>query len=264
MKPAILFNFILLLITLSCETKKELKTVSGIKQTPSGILSNLLNGNLDSASGIIKWAATEGDIIEYNGQLIDSQYLYSSIDTVFTIKRNNETEYLAVFSTAPMTKDDMGKMVSASDCHVCGLKIGYFTYTIVNDSLQIQTFRKNFATHGTFGEKSYLVSFVNLGDGYEILKIDDPYNGMGISTVTTKFYMSGELLLSMISREDNAGNYDSTQKGYYEFKTDFAYNPSKHTININQTGFKIDEISGKRKSILKRKELPFDQYSLSF
>ena len=264
MKPAIIFSYILLLINLSCKSKKNFKTESGIKQTPSAVLSNLLNGNLDSTTGTIKWTATEGDIIEYNGQFTDSQFLFSTIDTIFTINQNNETEYLAVFSTAPMTKDDTGKMVNANDCHVCGLKLGYFTYSFVNDSLQIHNFRKNFATHGSFGEKSYLISFVNLGDGYEILKIDDPYNGMGISTVTTKFYMSGELLLSMISREDNAGNYDSTQKGYYEFKTEFAYNPSKHTININQTGFKIDEISGKRKSILKRKELPFDQYSLSF
>jgi len=264
MKPVIIFSYIFLLINLSCQNKKELKTETGIKQTPSGILSNLLNGKLDSTSGIIKWSATEGDIIEYHGQLIDSQYLYSSIDTVFTINRNNETAYLAIFSTAPMTKDDTGKMVNANDCHVCGLKLGYFTYNIVNDSLQIQTFRKNFATHGTFGEKSYTISFVNLGDGYELIKIDDPYSGMGISTVTTKFYMDGELLLSMISKEDNAGNYDSTQKGYYEFNTDFAYKPMKHSINIAQTGFKIDEISGKRIAILKRKELPFDQYSLSF
>ena len=68
----------------------------------------------------------------------------------------------------------------------------------------------------------------------------------------------------MISKENNLGNREKTQKGYYEFKTEYAYNTKAHTITIKQRGYKINEQSGKRVSINKIKKLNFDSYSLQF
>ncbi|RYF91082.1 MAG: hypothetical protein EOO03_02215 [Chitinophagaceae bacterium] len=103
---------------------------------------------------------------------------------------------------------------------------------------------------------------INLGDGYELLKVDDPYEGMGIASVATRFYQDGELMLSMISEENNRGNRNRYQKGYYEFKTHFAYSKKAHTLTVKQTGYKIDEQSGKRIPINKIKKLHVENYTL--
>ena len=101
-------------------------------------------------------------------------------------------------------------------------------------------------------------------DGYELLKVDDPYEGMGITSVGTKFYREGELMLSMITEENNRGNRNRNQKGYYEFNTDFAYSNKAHSITVKQTGYRIDEQSGKKIPINKIKKLQFDNYTLQF
>ncbi len=102
---------------------------------------------------------------------------------------------------------------------------------------------------------------IDLGNGYELLKIDDPYEGMGITSVTTRFYQDGELMLSMISKENNTGSRNTTQKGYYEFKTDYTYSKKTQTITAKQTGYRIDEQSGRRITINKIKKFVFDNYT---
>ena len=71
-------------------------------------------------------------------------------------------------------------------------------------------------------------------------------------------------MLSMISEENNSGNLDNDQKGYYEFKTDFTYNDTEHTILIKQTGYRIHEQSGKKIPTNETKKLIFDSYTLQF
>lgn len=232
--------------------------------SPAKILSHLLKGEYKANQKAVKWNATPGDIHEFNAQLGENNILYSFVDTTMKIERDNEKVYYTIFRTAPMIRNEDGKFVNANNCHVCGVNLGYFSYTIENDSIYINKFKRNFATHGSFGEKSYKLSLINLGDGYELLKVDDMYEGMGITSVVTKFYQDGELLLSMISKENNKGNRNKTQKGYYEFKTDFSYNTKLHTISANQSGYSIDEQTGKNIAINKIKKLIFDGYTLQF
>ena len=101
-------------------------------------------------------------------------------------------------------------------------------------------------------------------DGYELLKVDDQYEGMGITSVGTKFYREGELMLSMITEENNRGNRNRNQKGYYEFNTDFAYSNKAHSVTVKQTGYRIDELSGKRKNISKIRKIKVGDDSLQF
>ncbi|RYY69028.1 MAG: hypothetical protein EOO13_10680 [Chitinophagaceae bacterium] len=232
--------------------------------TPSEILTHLLNGEYKVNVKGVKWNATPGDIHEFNGQLWEKSVLYSFVDTTMVISRENEKVYYTIFRTAPMMTNEDGEFVNANSCHVCGVALGYFSYTIEDDSIYIQKFKRNFATHGSFGEKSYSLSIINLGDDYELLKVDDPYEGMGTASVATRFYQEGELMLSMISKENNRGNTYENQKGYYEFKTEYAYNDKAHTITIKQTGYRIDEQKGKRILINKIKKLNFDNYTLQF
>jgi hypothetical protein len=232
--------------------------------TPSQILAILLTGEYQAKWKAVKWTATPGDMYEFNGQHGEKNTLYSLVDTTMVIDNGYEKVYYTIFRTAPMVIDEYGEFVNSNGCHICGIKLGYFSYTIANDSISINQFKRNFAVHGSFGEKNYTLSMINLGDGYELLKVDDPYDGMGVASVTTKFYQDGELILSMISKENNLGNREKTQKGYYEFKTEYAYNTKAHTITIKQRGYKINEQSGKRVSINKIKKLNFDSYSLQF
>lgn len=232
--------------------------------TPENMLEHLLSGEYNTDRKAVKWYATPGDIHEFNGQLGENRALFSFVDTTMIIKRGDENVYYTIFRTAPMITSEEGDFVNANSCHICGVNLGYFSYTIENDSIYITKFKRNFATHGSFGAKSFSLSMINLGDGYELLKVDDPYEGMGITSVTTRFYQDGELMLGMISEENNSGNRDKNQKGYYEFITDFTYNDKEHTILIKQTGYRIDEKSGKKISMNKTKKLIFDSYTLQF
>ena len=235
-----------------------------VNYTPAELLTALLSGAYDANQKSVKLSATAGDIHEFNGQLGENQALFSLVDTTISIERGSENIYYTIFHTAPMVTNDDGEFVNANNCHVCGVNLGYFSYTIEGDSIYIQKFKRNFATHGSFGEKSYTLSMINLGDGYELLKVDDPYEGMGINSVATRFYQDGELLLSMISEENNSGNHDKDQKGYYEFITDFSYHDKEHTILIKQTGYRIHEQSGKKIPTNETKKLIFDSYTLQF
>ncbi len=235
-----------------------------VTYTPAELLTGLLSGEYNPNHKSVKWPATLGDIHEFNGQFAEKSVLYSFVDTTMIIKRDDENVYYTIFRTASMITNEDGEFVNANNCHVCGLNLGYFSYTIENDSIYIQKFKRNFATHGSFGEKSYRLSLINLGDGYELLMVDDPYDGMGITSVNTRFYQDGELLLSMISEENNSGNREKEQKGYYEFITDFTYNDKEHTILIKQTGYRIHEKSGKKIVTNKTKKLNFDSYTLQF
>ena len=230
--------------------------------TPAEILVHLLNGEYKADQKGVKWFATPGDMHEFNGLLGAKNTLYSFVDTTMVIERGKEKVYYTIFHTAPMMTNDEGEFVNANNCHVCGVNIGYFSYTIENDSIYVNKLKRNFATHGSFGEKSYSLSMVNLGDGYELLKVDDPYEGMGTASVATRFYQEGEMMLSMISKENNRGNRAKSQKGYYELKTDYAYDKKAHTITVKQTGYKIDEKSGKRITINKIKRLVLDGFTL--
>ncbi|MCC7525600.1 MAG: hypothetical protein IT250_12310 [Chitinophagaceae bacterium] len=232
--------------------------------TPADILKNLLSGEYNANQKAVKWYATPGDIHEFNGQPGEKNALYSFVDTTLVIERKTDKIYFVIFRTAPMVTNEEGEFVNANNCHVCGVNLGYFSYTIENDSIYVNKFKRNFATHGSFGEKSYTLSMINLGDGYELLKVDDPYDGMGMSSVATRFFQDGELMLSMISQENNSGNRDKEQKGYYEFNTDYAYNKKEHSITIKQTGYRISEKSGKKILTNKTKKLFVDSYTLRF
>lgn len=226
------------------------------------ILRNLLGGEIDTLHNAVKWNPTPGDVHEFNA--LGDGSLYTFVDTSFEVKGEGTSTIHIIFYTAPMVTDEDGEFVNANSCHVCGVSLGYISLTKDNDSLYMNRYRRNFATHGTFGAKNYAISFVNIGDGYELIKIDDAYNGMGVESVATYFYMDGQPLLSFISKENNSGNREKNQKGYYEFKTSYSYDKVNHKMKISQTGFKIDEKTGKKLLTNKTKTLNVDGYTMRF
>ncbi len=232
--------------------------------TPKDMLVNLLSGEWDAKHNAVKWKATPGDVHEFNGVLSAQSMLYSFIDTTFAVDLDGEKQYYVVFHTAPMMTNEDGEFVNANSCHVCGVNLGYFTYSKDKDSIYVDKFKRNFAKHGSFGSRSYSLSIINMGDGYELLKVDDPYEGMGTASVATRFYQEGELLLSIISKENNSGSRNKNEKGYYEFKTAFAYDPKMHTITIRQTGYRLHEQTGRKIVTDKKKKLIVDNYTLQF
>lgn len=72
---------------------------------------------------------------------------------------------------------------------------------------------------------------------------------MGTTSVATRFYQKGELMLSMISKENNSGNRSRKHKGYYELKTAFVYNDkTKLAKNLNSLRFENFPINHHRQS----------------
>ena len=234
-----------------------------VSEPKENILRELLGGEIDSLHHALKWNPTPGDIQEFNAQVGDG-HLYTFIDTTFEVKDEGIATVYIIFYTAPMVIDEEGKFVNANSCHVCGVNMGYISLTRDNDSLYIDRYWRNFTSHGTFGANNYSLSFINMGDGYELLKIDDPYSGMGVASVATKFYMDGDLLLSFISKENNGGNRKKNQKGYYEFKTTYTYDKVNHKMKISQVGFKMDEKTGRSILTNKTKTLRIDGYTMQF
>ena len=235
-----------------------------LSYSPKDMLIDLLAGQWDAQYNTVKWKATPGDVHEFNGVLSTQPFLYSVVDTTFVMGRGDEQRYYVVFSTAPMMADETGELVNANSCHVCGVNLGFFSYTKDNDSIYLDKFKRNIATHGSFGSRPYALSLINLGDGYELLQVDDPYEGMGTTSIATRFYSDGELVLSMISAENNQGNRERNEKGYYEFTTAFTYDPKMHSITIRQTGYRIGEQSGKKIVTNKTKKLVLDNNTLQF
>ena len=229
--------------------------------SPEELLQKMLSGEYLSSYNAVKWNGTPGDMHEFNGLLGEKGTLYSFVDTIFIVQRGSDTMYYTVFRTAPMIISEDGDFVNSNNCHVCGVNLGLFSYTIENDSIYIYKFKRNFATHGSFGEKSYDLSMVNLGDGYELLKVDDIYEGMGTTSFITRFYLDGELKLSMISAENNRGSRDKNQNGYYEFTSDFSYDNNDRSIIIKQSGYRIDERRGRKIPIFKIHKTTIDNYS---
>ena len=265
MKFQCYYPSIMLLFLLSCTDNVESQQqTSQHSTTPEAILTRLLAGEMDAKHNAVKWKPTPGDIEEYHGQISNKAALFTIIDTVFKVDRELDTLYYIVFRTAPMITDEDGGFVNSNSCHACGVNLGYFSYTVENDSIYINKYKRNFATHGSFGNKSYLLSLVNLGDGYEYLKVDDHYEGMGTHSVTTVFYQDGNRVLSMISDENNKGNRERNEKGYYEFRTVFSYDKVYHKVKASQTGFKIDEYSGKKIPINIIKVFDVDSYTWQF
>jgi len=229
--------------------------------SPEELLQQMLSGEYKSNYKAVKWHATPGDINEFNGLLGEGGTLYSFIDTTFIVQRGNDTVYYTIFRTAPMIINEYGDFVNSNNCHVCGVNLGYLSYTIEKDSIYIIKFKRNFAAHGSFGERSYNLSMINLGDGYELFKVDDIYEGMGTTSVATMFYQDGELKLSVISAENNRGNREQNQKGYYEFKSDFSFDNNNHSVIIRQSGYMIDEMSGRKVPINKTRKFIIDNYT---
>ena len=108
--------------------------------TPKDLLVNLLSGEWDAKYSAVKWNATPCDLYGFNWELSEQLIIYPVIDTTFVICCGVEKLYYVVFSSAPMLTNEEGEFANANSCHVRDL---------------------------------------NLGDGYELLKVDDPYEGIG-------------------------------------------------------------------------------------
>lgn len=260
MKTKVFFTLALILLLCKIYAQPSPATFS-VNGNKNDILKYFLNGEDDTETGYIKWKPSRSDIYEFNGNLGDG-FLYSKVDSLFS-STDEASESLLIFHTISMVEDE-GKKISANNCHVCGVNMGYIAFTKDADSLYPVRFKKNFATHGSFGAVSYKLHHIDFGDGYQLIRVDDAYNGMGTESVATVFYYNGEKILSMVSSENNSGNREKNQKGYYEFTTHFSFNKENHTISAIQTGFSIDEKTGKRVPTKKTKTWKFEGDTLQF
>lgn len=246
----------------SCTAKaQELRKVFSVNEDKMEILANFLGGQKDPVTGYVKWEPTISDILDFNGEFGDGA-LYSKVDTFFTSKDPSGVNYI-VFHTISMIEEE-GKMTSANYCHMCGVNMGLITLKEEKDSLYFNALDKNFATQGSFGRPEYKLQHIDFGGGEQLIRIDDPYDGMGVESVSTTLYDGGTKILSMISKENNSGARERNQKGYYEFKTDFILNKKDNTITAKQTGFKIDENTGKKVLINKIKKWENDGFTKQF
>lgn len=223
------------------------------------LLEKVFEGKWDTETKSIKWKATTADKYEMGGILGDG-FLYTKLDTAFIYENSL---YLVAHTTSYM-KNDSGVIENTNSCHVCGIPVSLITFNIIDNSYHLSTVKRNMGQHGTFGEPDYSFKLIDLGNSNLLLQINDGYSGMGINSITTTFYYYGSPVLNMISSEDNGGSYDPDKKGYYSFNTRFVINNKNQTIQAIQTGYRIDEKTGKRMATAKTKLWKFEGNSLQF
>lgn len=223
------------------------------------LLEKVFEGKWDKERESIKWKATTADRYEMGGILGDG-FLYTKLDTAFVY----ENSLYLVAHTSSYMKNDSGEVENTNSCHVCGTTVSLITFDIIDNTYNLSTVKRNMGQHGTFGEPAYSLKLVDLGNSNMLLQINDGYSGMGINTVNTTFYYYGLPVLNMISSEDNSGSFNPNQKGFYTFHTTFVFNKKNQTIKAVQTGYKIDEKTGKRMATAKTKLWKFEGNSLQF
>lgn len=230
-----------------------------LNATPLQMLGKIFDGKHEPSVNGVKWQPTAADLAEFNGTLGDG-YLYSVVDKF--VKEGNSQ--ILIFHTSSFSKDDDGKFTDANSCHACGTTFGYAVFETVDDQLVLTTLKRAFAVRGSFGASNYKVYYYNLGNGYNIIRIDDTYDGMGISSTSTSLYSLGNQVLSMVSTENNKGSKGKSEKGYYEFKTSFVFSTKNQTITATQTGYRINEATGKKELTNKKKIWSFIGNTLEF
>ena len=228
----------------------------------NAILQSLLQGRESVSPKGIQWKASQAQLLEMNGNFGDG-FLYSQVDTIFKMNNNYNYEYVFFYTTSFVNVEGEGWQV-ANSCHACGVTVGYFILGPEGDSVSVKKLNTMLTTSGTFGEPSYDITVIDLGAGYELTKIDDPYSGNGINTVSTSFYFMDEQVLSFVSEEDNSGMRDKNEKGYYEFNTKIKADAHNQKLILSKTGFEINETTCKRVPIAKNKTINFEGYTVSF
>lgn len=253
------FTSFLLYLLLTINLQAQQFITAPLSASYTELLEKVFEGKWDNETGSIKWKATTADMYELGGTLGDG-FLYTKLDTAFVYENS---VYLVAHTTSYM-KNKEGEIENTNSCHICGTHISLITFDINDNTYSLSSVKKNMGQHGTFGEPNYILKLIDLGNSYILLQIDDEYSGMGITSINTTFYYYGLPVLNMISSENNSGSFEPHQKWYYEFKTKFIFNKENQTIKAIQTGYKIDEKTGKRTPTSKTKLWKFEGNSLQF
>jgi hypothetical protein len=254
-----IYTSLLLCFFLSLNLQAQQFITAPMNTSYNELLEKVFDGKWDKETGSIKWKATIADLYELSGTLGDG-FLYTKLDTAFVY----ENSLYLVSHTSSYMKNSEGEIENTNSCHVCGTHISLIIFDIVDNTYSLSTVKKNMGQHGTFGEPNYILKLVDLGNSYILLQIDDGYSGMGITSINTTFYYYGLPVLNMISSEDNSGSFEPHQKGYYTFNTKFVFNKKNQTIKAIQTGYKMDEKTGKHIPTAKTKLWKFEGNSLQF
>lgn len=234
-----------------------------LNSTPTELVAKVFEGEWDKETAAVKWKPGIADIFEFNGT-IGNEFLYTRPDTAFTYGAKGDETLTIICHTNAMQLSDEGKMENANSCHVCGTMVSVLEFSVREDGYYLNKVIKTLGSHGTFGSPEYKLTPIDLGNGYRLLKVDDPYSGMGMNSVATMLYDGDRQVLHMISEENNAGAREPKEKGYYEFKTKFTFNKKTQEITAMQTGYRLDEKTGKRTPIQKVKKWKYDGFTISF
>lgn len=253
------FTSVLLYLLLAIQLPAQQFITAPLSTPYNDLLEKVFEGKWDKETGSIKWKASMADIYEFGGTLGDG-FLYTKLDTAIVYEN---TLYLLAHTSSYMKNED-GEVENTNSCHICGTTISFITFSMIDDTYNLSTVKKNIGHHGTFGEPNYSFKLIDLGNSNLLLQIDDGYSGMGINSITTTFYYYGLPVLNMISSENNSGSYDPDKKGYYVFNTKFVFNNKNQIIKAIQTGYRMDEKTGKRIATDKTKLWKFEGNTLQF
>jgi len=218
--------FILLYITSSYSQE-----ISFSKEDTSieNIISTLFEGSIDTKTLECVWRPNISEKLQfgesYNGML------YTIVDTTFFTQLNNKKQF--IIATTTYRKD---RNLKKETCHTCAPSLSIITleYSPEKDKLLVLEFDKFVTQYGGWGEPQD-VTIYSISDTSNIVQVNWGSTGQGYTEAGTSFFHNGNLILSILTHEDNEGTTEN-QSERYEYNTSIIPNIKNNTLTFNKTG----------------------------
>lgn len=203
----------------------------GINEDYNNIIKTLFEGELINDKEC-KWKLNLAEKFQFDTMEKDS--LYTSIDTIFTIKEFDKRFKFII--TSSYAKNE--------SCHVCSpnLSIIKIEYDDEANKIRVKDFKKFVTKYGTWGEPGK-VSLIQIGENEFAIKVTSDYSGMGMTSTSESIFYNGQKILSYTSYEDNSGTTDDNSR-IYKYTNSIIVDKN-YQITLNKKGTDIDQLTGK-------------------
>ncbi|MFN5318776.1 MAG: hypothetical protein ACK5CY_08040 [Bacteroidia bacterium] len=228
MRSSFFASILIVLFTNSIKAQEEF-SYTGKTSLPK-IMSTLFNGQWNGTACVWKPNFYEKSLwgASYDGML------YTMIDTVMIYRTPNATRLILVTSTI--------KKESATEyemCHACalGLSIISFDYDKSKGKISLAGFDKFAGFYGAFGSPDE-VSLRPFGIEDYFVEINGAFGNMGYMGEYLTFYYLGEMVLSVTTSENNAGNIPEGEEGYFGYVTEVVFDNESKILSLIKKGTK--------------------------
>lgn len=214
-----------------------------INEDFNNIVKTLFEGELINGNEC-KWKLNLSEKFQF--KTTDSDSLYTTIDTVFTIKEfDKRIKFIITTSNSKY-----------ESCHACSPSLGIIKieYDDEVNKIKVKDFKKFVTKYGSWGEPGE-VSLLQIGENEFSIKVTSNYSGMGMTTTSESIFYEGEKILSYNSYEDNSGTTDDNSR-IYKYTNSITVDKN-YQITLTKKGTDINQLTGKAVKVISSSKYNF-------